>query len=78
VPAGGVPAGAKQANNDAGTAGWTGPCPPEGDPPHHYVFSVRALDTPIDAADGADAGVVRDQIEAATIAKGELTGLYGR
>lgn len=28
--------------NDAGRAGWTGPCPPSG-PAHHYRFELRAL-----------------------------------
>jgi Raf kinase inhibitor-like YbhB/YbcL family protein len=29
--------------NDAGTTAYFGPCPPPGDPPHHYTFSVYAL-----------------------------------
>jgi Raf kinase inhibitor-like YbhB/YbcL family protein len=78
IQAGQPPSGSKQADNDAGTRGWTGPCPPEGDAPHHYVFTVRALDEPIDASDGADAGQARDEIDAATIAEGKLTGTYGR
>jgi Raf kinase inhibitor-like YbhB/YbcL family protein len=78
IPADKRPPGSKTANNGAGTDGWIGACPPEGEPPHRYVFSLRALDTPIDGADGADAGVVRDQIEAATIGKGELTATYAR
>jgi Raf kinase inhibitor-like YbhB/YbcL family protein len=30
--------------NTRGTASYFGPCPPVGDQPHHYVFSVYALD----------------------------------
>jgi Raf kinase inhibitor-like YbhB/YbcL family protein len=30
--------------NSAGSESWTGPCPPQGDEPHRYVFTVRALD----------------------------------
>jgi Raf kinase inhibitor-like YbhB/YbcL family protein len=30
--------------NTRGTTGYVGPCPPVGDRPHHYVFSVYALD----------------------------------
>ncbi|MFF0631302.1 YbhB/YbcL family Raf kinase inhibitor-like protein [Nocardia sp. NPDC004151] len=32
--------------NDAGAAGYLGPCPPNGDRPHNYQISVLALDTP--------------------------------
>jgi len=32
----------REAANDAGTEGWTGPCPPPG-PAHRYVFTLRAL-----------------------------------
>ena len=78
IRAGAPPAGSKTADNDAGKPGWTGPCPPEGDSQHHYVFSVRALGEPIDAANGADAGTARDEIDKATIAQGEITGTYGR
>ena len=41
-----VPDGAVQAKNDAGTSGWTGPCPPPGSGPHHYVFTLYALTSP--------------------------------
>lgn len=48
--------------NDAGTTGWTGPCPPEGT--HTYVFTLYAFDhaadfggTPTRAAIEAEAGV---------------------
>ncbi|MBO2456202.1 YbhB/YbcL family Raf kinase inhibitor-like protein [Actinomadura violacea] len=45
-----VPANAAAGVNDAGTAGYQGPCPPAGDRPHHYEITVLALDV-------ADAGV---------------------
>lgn len=36
-------AGYFQGLNDAGKAGYTGPCPPEGT--HHYIFRLYALNT---------------------------------
>jgi hypothetical protein len=40
----GLPAGSHLGGpNGAGGKGWTGPCPPAG-PPHHYRFTLRALD----------------------------------
>lgn len=34
----------QQGTNDFGHVGYSGPCPPAGDPPHHYRFTVWALD----------------------------------
>jgi hypothetical protein len=38
-----VPRGVTQGVNGFGTRGYRGPCPPRGDPPHHYVITVLAL-----------------------------------
>ena len=39
-----VPGRHKEGKNSAGKDGWTPPCPPEGDDPHHYIFTLYALD----------------------------------
>jgi Raf kinase inhibitor-like YbhB/YbcL family protein len=36
---------AVDGTNDAGAAGYLGPCPPEGDRAHRYQVTVLALDT---------------------------------
>lgn len=47
-----LPEGAYTTVNDyydtgvtQGNGNWGGPCPPVGDPPHHYIFTLYALDT---------------------------------
>jgi Raf kinase inhibitor-like YbhB/YbcL family protein len=43
VAAGAVPKSAHEGRNDFGKTGYGGPCPPRGDGPHHYAFTVTAL-----------------------------------
>src|SRR5277367_3784617 len=39
-----TPAGAIQTRTDLGVPGYVGPCPPAGDPTHHYHFMLFAVD----------------------------------
>jgi Raf kinase inhibitor-like YbhB/YbcL family protein len=78
VEAGTVPPGARQGRNGFGKAAYGGPCPPQGDPPHHYRFVLYALSRKLDEPDGAPGEAVRRDAEAAAIARGRLVGLYGR
>ena len=72
-----LPAGAKQGNTDFGTPGYGGPCPPKGDAPHHYIFTVYALDAAsLDIPAGATAANVGFNLHAHTIAKATFTALY--
>jgi len=74
-----LPEGAGQGRNDAGISHYSGPCPPEGDPPHHYqitVFAVKVEQLPVDAlSSGASVGF---NLHFNTLAKGQVTGLYGQ
>lgn len=40
------PAGGKSGYSDFGLNKYGGPCPPKGDAPHRYIFTVYALDVP--------------------------------
>ena len=75
----GLPAGSKQIRSDYGFAAWGGPCPPVGDPPHRYIFTVYALGVDkIEAPEGATASLVGFLVNQNVLAKASLTGLYGR
>lgn len=39
-----LPSGALQVRTDFGAPGYGGPCPPQGDHPHRYVFAIHAVD----------------------------------
>jgi Raf kinase inhibitor-like YbhB/YbcL family protein len=75
---GDVPAGARQGENSAGKAAYAGPCPPKGDAPHHYEFTLYALKSALDLPDGAGADEVRAAVANAALARGRLVGRFGR
>jgi hypothetical protein len=71
--------GIRQALNDYGTYSYGGPCPPQGHPPHRYIFTVHALKVPsIDAPEGATCAVVRFMILANALASATLEARFGR
>ena len=73
-----APKGAVQSRTDFGVPGYGGPCPPKGDTPHHYQFTVFALDTDkIDADQNASAAFVGFNLHFHTLAKATLTGVWG-
>lgn len=79
-PASGLlPAGALQTRTDFGAPGYGGPCPPQGDHPHRYVFTLFAVKeaTLAVSADTMPA-VVGFMLNFNTIEKATLMGLYKR
>jgi hypothetical protein len=75
----GMPDGILETRTDFGAPGWGGPCPPEGDHPHRYVFTLHAvgLDAlPVEA--DTSAAVVGFMLNFNTIEKTALMGLYKR
>jgi Raf kinase inhibitor-like YbhB/YbcL family protein len=78
IGSGEVPAGARQGRNDFGQLGYGGPCPPPGHGPHHYHFTLSALNQEIDLADGATIAQLGDALAGATLAEVELVGTYER
>ena len=64
--------------NDAGTTTYFGPCPPPGDPAHHYQFSVYALDVSGRFAPGLTRTALLHAIQSHTLATASITGRYAR
>lgn len=74
-----LPDGATSTRNDAGQTGFFGACPPPGDPPHRYIFTVHALKTdklglPADSS-GALVGFMTHMNR---LGQASLTVTYGR
>ncbi|MEK7465295.1 MAG: YbhB/YbcL family Raf kinase inhibitor-like protein [Patescibacteria group bacterium] len=73
-----IPAGAFQGLSGAGHSKWGGPCPPRGNDPHHYRFTLYALDTILTLAAGAKRAELEDAIAGHILAKTSITGIYER
>lgn len=75
----GLPAGATQGNTDFGTPGYGGPCPPAGDKPHRYIFTLYALKVDkMDIPANATAAFVGFNINGNKLGSATFTAMYGR
>jgi Raf kinase inhibitor-like YbhB/YbcL family protein len=73
-----APKGAVQSRTDFGVPGYGGPCPPKGDPPHHYQFTIFAVDVPkLEGDENTTAATVGFMLHFHTLAKATLTGIWG-
>ena len=74
-----MPAGSLQTRTDCGKPGYAGPCPPEGDHPHRYLFTVFAVSKDqIEVGADTSAAVVGFNLNFATLAKASIMGLFKR
>jgi Raf kinase inhibitor-like YbhB/YbcL family protein len=74
-----LPAGARQGRTDFGAAGFGGACPPQGDKPHRYIFTVYALKTDkIDVPADASAALIGFMLNANKLATATFTAKFGR
>jgi Raf kinase inhibitor-like YbhB/YbcL family protein len=78
IAEGSVPAGAVETENSFGDEGWGGPCPPEGEDPHRYVFALYATDAPLGLGEDAAPDDIRAALSEHALARGTLTGRFGR
>ena len=74
-----LPAGAVQGRTDYGTPGFGGACPPPGDAPHRYRFTVHALKVErLDLPPDASAAMVGYMIHLNSLGQATLETRYGR
>lgn len=74
-----LPNGALEVRTDFGKPGYGGPCPPQGDHPHRYIFTVHAVSIdklPVTA--DTSAAVVGFYLNFNTLAKAAIMGLAKR
>jgi Raf kinase inhibitor-like YbhB/YbcL family protein len=74
-----LPKGAVQGRTDFGKPGWGGPCPPAGDKPHRYIFTVWALKVDrLDLNSEASGAMVGFNLGGNALGKAVMTVMFGR
>ncbi len=74
-----MPANAVESITSYGSKGFGGACPPAGDKPHRYIFTVYALDIEkIDQSSEARPELIGFFLNSHAIAKASIMAYYGR
>jgi len=74
-----APTGSAQINNDYGSRGFGGACPPEGHGVHHYRFTIHALSVEkLELPEDASGALTGYMINAHTIESSTIESLYKR
>ena len=75
----GLPTGAMQTENDFGTPGYGGACPPPGSGTHHYTFTLYALGVAqLSLGNSAGATSIAAWLKSHALATATLTATYKR
>ncbi|XDD49857.1 YbhB/YbcL family Raf kinase inhibitor-like protein [Leptospira sp. WS92.C1] len=73
-----LPKEAIQSRTDYGVSGYGGPCPPKGDKPHRYIFTVYALKDKIPADQNSSGALIGFYINSLKIGEAKIIAKYGR
>jgi Raf kinase inhibitor-like YbhB/YbcL family protein len=74
-----LPAGAQQGRTDFGAPGFGGACPPVGDKPHRYVFTVTALKVEkLEVGPDASPALIGFMTHANALGSATFTATYAR
>lgn len=72
-----LPSGALQGRTDFGRIGYGGPCPPPGSP-HHYRFTLYALEKQLELAAGTSKRPMLNAAAGHILAQAKIVGIYQR
>jgi Raf kinase inhibitor-like YbhB/YbcL family protein len=72
-----LPSGGLQGKNSSGIIGYMGPCPPRG-PIHHYIFTLYALDKPLESKPGVSKEQILKLMAGHVLDQAKLVGIYKR
>lgn len=67
-----------EGQNSWDRVGYGGPLPPPGHGPHRYIFTLYALDRPLDLKPGATKNEMLSALHGHVIGEAKLTGTYAR
>jgi Raf kinase inhibitor-like YbhB/YbcL family protein len=67
-----------EGQNDFGTVGYRGPCPPPGHGPHRYFWRLHAIDVELELEAGAGKPDLERAISGHVLGVAELIGRYER
>jgi Raf kinase inhibitor-like YbhB/YbcL family protein len=70
--------GLREGINNFGNQGYSGPCPPRGNPPHRYRFRLFALSEELEFKGRVTRGQLMDAMEGKILEEAILMGRYGR
>lgn len=73
-----LPKEAVQSRTDFGVPGYGGPCPPKGDKPHRYIFTVYALKDKIPADQNSSGALIGFYINQLKIGEAKTVAKFGR
>tara|TARA_B100000282_G_C31734473_1_gene492667 strand:- start:1625 stop:2176 length:552 start_codon:yes stop_codon:yes gene_type:complete len=74
-----MPQGAIEITTDYGVPGFGGACPPVGDEPHNYIFTLYALDVEkLELPENASGALLGYNLNAHALEKAKITATYGR
>ena len=74
-----LPAGTRQGRNDFGERNFGGACPPAGDKPHRYVFTIYALKIEkLGVPEDASAALIGFMLNSNSLGKAQITATYSR
>lgn len=73
-----LPPEALQTRTDFGQSGYGGACPPVGNPPHRYIFTVYALKDKVPVGAEDSGAMVAFNLRTLKLAEASITVTYGR